>query len=325
MAKKPTRTVLARWLDILAVRPRLARVLSDTLIVLGVCVGVVGFFGVSELLAQAKRPAPLHGFAELHARPVRLDPPQSARATGQDRAPANRPARPASVPARKTAAPSDAAAHDTARPLTGEALSAVVRLTRAVGLQLPPSTLAGGDATRKTAAALAAAGKPVTAKALAALQANPRDRQVVHEVTLQFRGFVTAALPSTARPNEVATPEAGRAEQATSSPVRGPASGERARSARAPDQGAQGRADRAEAARPAVERASPARTEIRPTAATPATREDAVSRLPSSPAVLEEQRLETPPSLVSFLDNPPPLNSLRMMAAQPVTPLTPEN
>lgn len=353
------RSPLTRLLDLLAVRPGLARMLSDGLLLLALCGGGLGAVAYYQH-AAATRPAPLAGMAELHAQLIEVPPtpaptggasavargpqgaaqeaapaaPVPAPATGVSPAPSagtgNRPGtrvgttagstapRSAVAAAPAAAAPAKAALPQEVRPITGAAREVVQRLTRAAGLIVPEAALARPTATVDVARALTRAGKPVTAGALAALEAAPDDPAVIEDVTLRLRGFVPPAKPAPAAA-AVQAQEVPGGPEAVPAPARRPTAspggatpGEAAKGTppAPPPARAQAAVDRAQAGKAASGRV--------PQAQGP-------EPLPGPPRPAASGKPAPGKALSATLDDPLPVNWLQAMTEQAVTPLTPRN
>lgn len=334
------RSPLTRLLDLLAVRPSLARVLSDGLLLLALCGGGLGAVAYYQH-AAATRPAPLAGMAELHAQLIEVpptpppadeatavapSPPESAQgaAPAAEVSPApsagagNRPdtragTTPGGTAPRSTAAASaEAALAREVRPITGAAREVVQRLTRAAGLVVPEAALARPTATADVARALTRAGKPVTAGALAALQAAPDDPAVIEDVTLRLRGFVPPARPA---PATAAAPEVPDGPEAVPAPAGRPTA--------SPSGAAAGGA--AKATRPARAPAVVDRAPAAKAASGRGPQAQGPEPLPGPPRPAPTRPPAPGKALSATLDDPLPVNWLQAMTEQAVTPLTPRN
>lgn len=309
-----TATPLDRVRNALALRPALARTISDGMMVLAVCAAglgaVVGFQRVT-----ASQRTPLAGMAELRAQVLTLPPAAGPRNVPEVAAPASEQtpasiagAAVAPVPAvdgqlsRPGGRPGTAAApipldSARARPITGEARKVVLRLTRAAGYILPEGALDRPTATLDIARMMAGVGRLVAPRVLEALQASPGNAQFVADFAVTLRGppldpvEAVAALSTMARPPAVAPP--------ANTPK--------------PLELHHGSARTADHAVPAAAAA--------PVASVAAPVPLAVPKAPAS-GVVESS---APKDLVASLDDPLPVNWLQAMTEQAVTPLTPRN
>ncbi|MVN87568.1 hypothetical protein GO986_12405 [Deinococcus sp. HMF7620] len=292
---------LARLLNSLAVRPGLARGLSDGLIVLTVCLGGLGALIGFQKLSSVQRP-PLAGMAELRAQLLALPPePDTTQDTTVsvsspgvsllvssgtiNRSPDRvKVSTPRAEPRPKTAvqvnqASVRAATPNTplARPMTGEARTVILRLTRVAGFIIPEAVLERPTGTTDVARMMATVGRTVPARTLLALQNAPSDPQVIANLTQQLRSPMP---PVTAPPPVQERPAAAAAPRPTPQP--------------------------------------------------------SVSKVPESaanlvqvpqkiPTVILSTASATPTQLEVILNDPLPVNWLQAMTEQAVTPLTPRN
>ncbi|MFC4427041.1 hypothetical protein [Deinococcus navajonensis] len=202
-------TPAARLLNALAVRPALARSLSDGMILLVVCLGGLGAVVGLQKLSAPQRP-PLAGMAELHAQMLSMPPvahssPAAVAPAGPTAAgppvrqrQAERSAKPDQGAQTKQPEPGPAELR-LARPITGQARQVVLQLTRAAGFILPDAVLARSTATADVASMLAAVGRPVPARTLLALQNAPSDPARIAELTRQLREVTPAAAATQGR------------------------------------------------------------------------------------------------------------------------------
>ncbi|UBV44311.1 hypothetical protein LAJ19_14165 (plasmid) [Deinococcus taeanensis] len=299
----PPASPLTRLLNALAVRPALARVLSDGLIILVVSLGGLGaVIGVQKGAANPR--PPLEGMAELHAQLLSLPPeaapdePPPGPAVAAQRSQVQRlQVQRSQVRAAPAASrvPAGSAAHTPARavpdaglasPVTGAARTTVLRLTKAAGFIVPAAVLERSTATVDLAGMLARVGRPVAARTLRALQAAPSDPALIADLTRQVRSDPGPA---------------GRLAAPTAAPA-----------TRTAGQGAPVRAAPAVSAAGVTRRAPVARV----TAVVTGTRR---------PEAVPEVGALGPGRLAMTLDDPLPVNTLQMMTEQAVTPLTPRN
>ncbi|GHF90355.1 hypothetical protein [Deinococcus ficus] len=305
-----TATPLDRMRNALALRPALARTISDGMIVLAVCAAGLGAVIGFQRVTVSQR-TPLAGMAELRAQVLTLPPaagpgdaPEAA-VPAQEQTPAStskpgtaaaqvpavddQPSRLGGPPGSVAATPAlDSAG---ARPITGEARKVVLRLTRAAGYIIPESAMDRPTATLDIARMMAGVGRLVTPRVLEALQASPGNTQFLADFAVTLRGppldpaEAVAALSSPARTPAAAAPVS------TPRPLDLHKGSEEIASHTAP------------AAAPVASEATPA---------------------PTAPAS-GEVASDAPRDLVASLDDPLPVNWLQAMTEQAVTPLTPRN
>lgn len=308
-----TATPLDRMRNALALRPALARTVSDGMIVLAVCAAGLGAVVGFQRVTVSQR-TPLAGMAELRAQVLTLPPaagpgdaPKAA-VPAQEQTPAStsragtaaaqvpavdgQPSRPGGPPgsAAVTPAPDSAGA----RPITGEARKVVLRLTRAAGYIIPESAMDRPTATLDIARMMAGVGRLVTPRVLEALQASPGNTQFVADFAVTLRGPPL---------------DPAEAVAALSSPARTPAAAAPVSAPRPLDLH-RGSGEMANHTTPVSAAAAPVVSEAAPT-----------------PTVSAPDELQTsaPKDLVASLDDPLPVNWLQAMTEQAVTPLTPRN
>ncbi len=313
-----TASPLDRVRNALALRPALARTVSDAMIVLAVCAAGLGAVVGFQRMTVSQR-TPLAGMAELRAQVLTLPPasgpgdvldaviPKAQEApasktsaspgTGQVRAGPGQPRRPDAGPEAAPVAP--AAQSAGARPITGEARKVVLRLTRAAGYIIPEGALDRPTATLDVARMMAGVGRLVAPRVLEALQASPGNAQFVADFAVTLRGPALDPSEAVAALNTAPRNPAVAAPASVPKPVDLDTG-----SAGAVNHGAP-----AAAAAPVAAEAAPA---PRPTA-------------PAPVAVAAAVESAAPTDLAGSLDDPLPVNWLQAMTEQAVTPLTPRN
>lgn len=306
-----TATPLDRMRNALALRPALARTISDGMIVLAVCAAGLGAVVGFQRVTVSQR-TPLAGMAELRAQVLTLPPAagpgdaaeaavtaqkapastsRAGTAAAQVRAVDGQPSRPGGRPGSVAVTPAlDSAG---ARPITGEARKVVLRLTRAAGYIIPESAMDRPTATLDIARMMAGVGRLVTPRVLEALQASPGNTQFVADFAVTLRGPPL---------------DPAEAVAALSSPARTPAAAAPVSTPRPLDLH-KGSGEMASHTAP-VSAAAPVVSEAAPP--------------PTAPAS-EELKTSAPKDLVASLDDPLPVNWLQAMTEQAVTPLTPRN
>ena len=306
-----TATPLDRIRNALALRPALARTISDGMIVLAVCAAGLGAVVGFQRVTVSQR-TPLAGMAELRAQVLTLPPaagpgdaPEAA-VPDQEQTPASpagaavapvpavggQPSRPGGRPG--SAAVASPVVSAGARPITGEARKVVLRLTRAAGYIIPESAMDRPTATLDIARMMAGVGRLVTPRVLEALQASPGNTQFVADFAVTLRGPPL---------------DPAEAVAALSSPARTPAAAAPVSTPRPLDLH-KGSGEIANHTTPVSAAAAPVVSEAAPT-----------------PKVSAPDELQTsaPKDLVASLDDPLPVNWLQAMTEQAVTPLTPRN